>query len=44
MGGVSKRAAFIIDREGVIQHVESLEDARELPDFDKIKTRLAELK
>lgn len=44
MGGVPKRAAFIIDREGLIQHVESLEDARELPDFDKIKTRLAELK
>jgi peroxiredoxin len=44
MGGVPKRAAFIIDREGVIQYVESLEDAREIPDFDKIKTRLAELK
>jgi glutaredoxin-dependent peroxiredoxin len=44
MGGVPKRAAFIIDRDGVIQHVESLEDAREIPDFDKIKTRLAELK
>jgi peroxiredoxin len=44
MGGVPKRAAFIIDRHGVIQHVESLEDAREIPDFDKIKTRLAELK
>ena len=44
MGGVPKRAAFIIDREGVIQHVESLEDAREIPDFDKIKVKLAELK
>ena len=44
MGGVPKRAAFIIDREGVIQHVESLEDAREIPDFDKIKAKLAELK
>ncbi len=44
MGGVPKRAVFIIDRAGVIQHVESLEDARELPDFQKIKTKLAELK
>jgi peroxiredoxin len=44
MGGVPKRAAFIIDREGVIQLVESLEDAREIPDFDKIKVKLAELK
>ena len=44
MGGVAKRAAFVIDREGVIQYVESNDDARELPDFDKIKAKLAELK
>lgn len=44
MGGVPKRAAFVIDRAGIIQHVECLEDARELPDFDKIKAKLAELK
>ena len=44
MGGVPKRAAFVIDREGVIQHVECLEDARELPDFDQIKAKLAKLK
>ncbi len=43
MGGVPKRAAFVIDRSGIIQHVECLEDARELPDFDKIKAKLAEL-
>lgn len=43
MGGVAKRAAFVIDREGVIQHVESLEDARELPNFETIKSRLREL-
>lgn len=44
MGGVSKRSAFIIDREGIIQYAESNDDARELPDFDKIKAKLAELK
>ncbi len=44
MGGVPKRAAFVIDRAGIIQHVECLEDARELPDFDKIKAKLTELK
>jgi peroxiredoxin len=44
MGGVPKRSAFIVDREGVIQYAESHDDARELPDFDKIKARLAELK
>ena len=44
MGGVPKRAVFVIDRAGVIQHAESLEDARELPDFEAIKAKLAELK
>ena len=44
MGGVPKRSAFIVDREGVIQYAESNDDARELPDFDKIKAKLAELK
>lgn len=44
MGGVPKRAAFVIDRKGVVQHTDVREDARELPDFDRIKTKLAELK
>lgn len=44
MGGVAKRAAFVIDRAGVIQYVASNDDARELPDFDQIKARLTELK
>lgn len=44
MGGVPKRSAFIVDREGVIQYAESSDDARELPDFDKIKAKLGELK
>ncbi len=44
MGGVPKRAVFIIDRAGVIQYSESNDDARALPNFDKVKARLAELK
>jgi peroxiredoxin len=44
MGGVPKRSAFIIDRKGVIQYAESSDDARELPNFDKIKSKLSELK
>ena len=44
MGGVPKRAVFIIDRNGVIQYAESNDDARALPNFDKIKAKLAELK
>jgi peroxiredoxin len=42
--GVAKRAAFLIDRAGIVQYAEVHDDARELPDFDKIKARLAELK
>jgi peroxiredoxin len=44
MGGVPKRSAFLIDREGVIQYAESNEDPKQLPDFSKIQTKLAELK
>jgi len=44
MAGVAKRSAFIIDKNGVIQYAESDDDARQLPNFDKIKAKLAELK
>src|SRR5205809_1359298 len=44
MGGVPKRSAFIIDKNGVIQYAESNDDARQLPNFDRIKAKLAELK
>ncbi|MDP9254283.1 MAG: peroxiredoxin [Verrucomicrobiota bacterium] len=44
MAGVAKRSAFIVDRDGVIQYAESNDDARELPNFEKIKAKLAEMK
>jgi len=44
MGGVPKRSAFIIDKNGVIQYAESNDDARRLPNFNGIKAKLAELK
>jgi len=44
MRGVPKRSAFIIDKSGVIQYAESNDDARQLPNFEKIKAKLAELK
>ena len=44
MGGVPKRSAFIVDKNGVIQYSESNDDAKQLPNFDKIKSKLAELK
>lgn len=43
MKGVSKRAAFIIDREGVVQYAEVLENAGLQPDFAAIQVKLREL-
>ncbi|MDF1785748.1 MAG: peroxiredoxin [Verrucomicrobiales bacterium] len=43
MGGVSKRSAFVIDKDGVIQYSESLDNPGDLPNFDAIKAKLGEL-
>ncbi len=43
MNGVSKRSAFVVDKEGVIQYAEVLESAGDLPNFEAINTKLAEL-
>jgi glutaredoxin-dependent peroxiredoxin len=43
MKGVSKRAAFVIDKDGIIQYAEVLENAGEVPDFAKIQETLASL-
>ena len=43
MKGVSKRSAFIIDKEGVIRYAEVLENAGEVPDFGAIQAVLAGL-
>jgi peroxiredoxin len=40
MKGVSKRSAFVIDRDGIVQYAEVLENAGELPDFKKIQAAL----
>lgn len=41
MNGVSKRSAFVIDKEGIIRYAEVLENAAEIPDFTAIKKVLA---
>lgn len=38
--GVSKRSAFVIDKEGIVRYAEVLENASEIPDFDKIQACL----
>lgn len=43
MNGVSKRAAFVIDKEGKIRYAEVLESAGDLPNFEKIKETLKSL-
>jgi glutaredoxin-dependent peroxiredoxin len=43
MKGVSKRSAFIVDKQGNIQYAEVLESAGDLPNFEAINAKLAEL-
>ena len=43
MKGVSKRSAFIIDRRGVVQYAEVLENAGAQPDFTEIQKILSGL-
>lgn len=43
MKGVSKRSAFIVDKDGIIRYAEVLENAGEIPDFAAIHEILARL-
>ncbi len=43
MKGVSKRSAFIIDKEGTIRYAEVLESAGNLPNFEAIQETLSTL-
>ncbi|MBL7702958.1 MAG: redoxin domain-containing protein [Ferruginibacter sp.] len=43
MKGVSKRAAFIVNKEGYLVYAEVLENAGELPDFAAINEKVAVL-
>ncbi len=40
MGGVAKRSAFVIDKEGVVRYAEVQEHPKDLPDFAKVKETL----
>ncbi|MCE1166004.1 MAG: redoxin domain-containing protein [Bacteroidetes bacterium] len=44
LNGVSKRAAFVVGKDGKIAYAEVLENAGELPNFEKIKEVLKNLK
>ncbi len=38
--GVSKRSAFVIDKQGIVRYAEVLENAGEIPDFNAVKQTL----
>lgn len=40
MKGVSKRSAFVIDKEGVIRYAEILDKVSDVPDFEAIQNTL----
>jgi peroxiredoxin len=40
MKGVSKRASFVIDRQGIVQYANVQENAGEMPDFEAIQAAL----
>ena len=44
LGAVSARAAFVIDKNGVVQYSEQTPTPKELPNFNAIKETLAKLK
>ncbi|ASZ14633.1 redoxin domain-containing protein [Chitinophaga pendula] len=41
--GVSKRSAFVVDKEGVVRYAEVLENAGDLPNFEAIHETLKSL-
>ncbi len=43
IGSAAKRAAFVIDKEGTIQYSEATPTPKELPNFEAVKAKLAEL-
>jgi glutaredoxin-dependent peroxiredoxin len=40
---IAKRAVFVIGRDGIIKHKQVLDDARNEPDYDKVRAALASL-
>ena len=43
MRGVSKRSAFLIDKEGIVRYAEVLENPKDVPDFTAIQATLKSL-
>ena len=43
-GSTSARAAFVVDKQGIVQYAEQTPTPKDLPNFDAIKATLARLK
>ena len=43
IGDTSARAAFVVDKNGVVQYAEQTPTPKDLPNFDAIKAVLAKL-
>ncbi len=43
MHGVSKRSAFLVDADGIIQYAEVLDDAGQIPDMEAIKEKIKQV-
>ncbi len=41
--GIAKRAVFVIDKDGVVRHMEVLDDARNEPNYERVFSTLATL-
>ena len=44
IGDTSARAAFVVDKAGVIQYAEQTATPKDLPDFEAVKAALAKIK
>jgi len=44
VGDTAARAAFVIDKNGIVQYSEQTPTPKDLPNFDKVKEALAKLK
>jgi glutaredoxin-dependent peroxiredoxin len=43
MKGVSKRSAFVVDKDGVVRYAQVLESAGDMPDFEAVNACIASL-
>jgi len=40
---IAKRSVFVLSQDGIVRHAEVLDDARNEPDYDKVRSTLASL-